>query len=432
MTKYRKILMQILLIGIGISMFHNIASRAQVAGQSDLQDVQQIVAIVNDEVISLFDLKQRARLLMLSTGRTQFSQEEGQFLQRQAMDALIDDRLKIQEADEYDAGMTNVELAAAFENYAAQFNLEAEELEEQLKAAGVEKDTLITQIEGSLAWNGVVQGLLQPLVNVTDDEVQNFIDKMERDKGKFQYRLSEIFILVTDNSRREESLESARLMKQRMDNDIPFSAVAQQFSQSATASVGGDLGWLMLDEIPKEIREIVPDMEPRTISDPIVTEEGIYIISLVDKRRILTLDERDIRVTLKYIYKEQSAPSEADLLAYNQSVAQRLRQTDVCENAEAVTSEINATSTNDLSPITIRELNDEAAEAILNLEVGAATEFFYDDDGYRSFVLCNKDIPEVNLPDFDTVLQSLTQSRLQLLAKRHLRDLRRDAIVDYR
>lgn len=432
MNKYRKILMQILLASIGISMFHNIASRAQVAGQSELQDVQQIVAIVNDEVISLFDLKQRARLLMLSTGRTQFSQEEGQILQRQAMDALIDDRLKIQEADEYDAGMTNVELAAAFENYASQFNLEAEELEEQLKVAGVEKDTLVMQIEGSLAWNGVVQGLLQPLVNVTDDEVQNFIDKMERDKGKFRYRLSEIFILVTDNSRREESIESARLMKQRMDNDIPFSAVAQQFSQSATASVGGDLGWLMLDEIPKEIREIVPDMEIGNISDPIVTEEGIYIISLADKQRILTLDERDIRISLRYMYKQHPEPSEADLLAFNQSVASRLSQTDVCENIEDVTSEINATANGSLAPITVRDLSDEIGAEILNLEVGAATKFFYDDDGYRSFVLCDKTIPEVNLPDFDTVLQNLTQSRLQLLAKRHLRDLRRDAIVDYR
>ena len=432
MNKYRKILMQIMFVGISISMFYNIASRAQIAGQSDLQDVQQIVAIVNDEVISLFDLKQRARLLMLSTGRTQFSQEEGQILQRQAMDALIDDRLKIQEADEYDAGMSNDELTKAFENYASQFNLEADELEEQLKAAGVEKDTLITQIEGSLAWNGVVQGLLSPLVNVTDDEVQNFIDKMERDKGKFQYRLSEIFILVTDNSRREESIESAKLMKQRMDNDIPFSAVAQQFSQSATASVGGDMGWLMLEEIPSEIREIVPDLEIGTISDPIETEEGIYIISLTDKQRILTLDERDIRISLRYIYKQHSEQSEADLLEYNQSVVQRLSQTDVCENIENVTSEINATENGSLAPITIRDVSNEVGTEILSLEVGAATKFFYDDDGYRSFVLCNKDIPEVSLPDFDTVLQSLTQSRLQLLAKRHLRDLRRDAIVDYR
>lgn len=432
MNKFRNLLVHMLVTGIGIICFSINTANSQISGESDLQDVQEIVAIVNDEVISLFDLKQRARLLMLSSGRTQFSQEEGQFLQRQAMDALIDDRLKVQEAEEYDAGMTNQQLAVAFENYASQFNLEAEELEEQLKASGVEKDALITQIEGTIAWNGLVQGLLQPLVNVTDDEVMNFIEKMERDKGKFQYRLSEIFILVTDNARREESLESSKLLKQRMDDNIPFSAVAQQFSQSSTASVGGDLGWLMLEEIPAEIREIVPDMEIGTISEPIVTEEGIYIVSLSDKRRILSLDERDIRVTLKYIFKEQAEPSEADLNAYNQSVSERLSQTDVCENIEEVRNEINATSSGNLAPLTIRNLNDETAAEVLKTEIGAGTKFIKDPEGYRSFVLCDKIIPEVEVPDFESVLENLTQSRLQLFAKRHLRDLRRDAIVDYR
>lgn len=433
MNKFRKFFNLVLATSIGIAVFSNNNAHSQIQpSQSDLQDVQQIVAIVNDEVISLFDLKQRARLLMMSTGRSQVSPEEGQVLQRQAMDALIDDRLKIQEAAEYDAGMTNVQLEEAFENYAAQFNLDAEQLEEQLELSGVQKDALVMQIEGSLAWNGLVQGLLQPLVNVTDDEVLNFIEKMERDKGKFEYRLGEIFILVTDNARREESLESAKLMKERMNQDIPFSAVAQQFSQSATASVGGDLGWLMLEEIPVEIREIIPDMEIGTVSDPIITEEGIYIISLEDKRRILTLDERDIQVSLKYIFKENSEPTQADLSAFNQAHASRLSQTDVCENIETVTEEINATDSGNLMPITIRDLSTDIGQKVAALEVGAATEFVFDNDGYRSFVLCDKMVPEVELPEFDTVLQNLTQSRLQLMAKRHLRDLRRDAIVDYR
>ncbi len=432
MNKIRKYFVRMLLACIGISVFSASPALSQTPPMTDLQDVQQIVAIVNDEVISLYDLKQRARLLMLSTGRAQLTPEEGQFIQNQAMDALIDDRLKTQEADEYDAGLTMDQLNEAFTNYAAQFNLDADAFEDQLEASGVEKNTLLAQIEGSLAWDGIVNGLLQPLVNVTDDEVYNFIEKMERDKGKFQYRVNEIFILVTDNARREETLATANLMKQRLDEDVPFNAIAQQFSQSASASVGGDLGWLMLEEIPEDVRDYVPDLEIDAISDPIVTEEGIYIVSVTDRRRILTLDERDIRVSLNYLFFEQEEPTAETIAAFNQEMSQRLAGQDLCGDIEDIATSLNASESGTLDTLTIRELREDIAQEILPLEIGSTTPFMEDLGGLRAFVLCNKNVPEIISPDFETVLENMTQTRLQLLAKRHLRDLRRDAIVDYR
>ena len=70
--------------------------------------------------------------------------------------------------------------------------------------------------------------------------------------------------------------------------------------------------------------------------------------------------------------------------------------------------------------------------AVLDLEVGYGTPLNEEPEGYRSFILCSKDIPEIVLPEYEAVLENMTQTRLQLVARRHLRDLRRDAIVDYR
>ncbi len=400
--------------------------------QSNLQDVQQIVAIVNDEVISLFDLKQRALMLIATSGQRQVTPEQQRFIQSQAMDALIDDKLKIQEASEYNATAGQGELDQAFNNYARQLNLDPDELEKQLNETGIEKQTLITQIAASMAWSGVVQGLLQPLVNVTDDEVQNLIDKMERDKGKLQYKISEIFILVTDNARRAETLETAKLISDQLNQDVSFEAVARQFSQSSTAAVGGDLGWVMTDELPAELKEAILNMEIGQVSEPIETEDGIYIVKLNDTSRILELNKNDIAVNLRFIFFDQNEDNSQTLEELNNQFYSSLSQTDTCERYEEKAAEFGASDYGDVGSIKLGAVPRQLHEEMLSMEIGAGTKLFEDDGGYRSLILCAKEIPEVTLPDFETVLENLTQTRLQLVARRHLRDLRRDAIIDYR
>ncbi len=345
------------------------------------------------------------------------------------MEALIDDVLKNEEADKFQAGVSNDALNQAFENYAANLSIDTEQLETQLKEAGIEKNTLLSQMGGNLAWSAVVQGLLRPMVNVTDDEVVNFLEKMERDRGKTQYRLREVFILLTDNARRDEIIETANLLTERLREGAPFDPIAQQFSQSSTAAVGGDLGWVMTDELSSEFAEIVPNMEVGQVSNPIETEDGYYILRLDDTAQVLMLNNSDIAVNLKFIlFEEENGLSIEEL---NNRFYSSLSQTDTCEMAEEKAAEFGGTF-GDIGMVRLGAVRRELHDKILALEIGAGTDFQEDDAGYRSMILCDKNIPEVQIPDFDAVLQNITQTRLQLVAKRHLRDLRRDAIVDYR
>jgi peptidyl-prolyl cis-trans isomerase SurA len=372
----------------------------------DLQDVQQIVAIVNDKVISLFDLKQRARLLSLSTGGRQLSQEDQQYLQAQALQALIDDRLKIQEAEKYNAGARDNEVEAAFANYARQFNLTPDELEKQLNQSGVE---------------------------IADEEVNNIIDNLERDKGKDRYRVSEIFLLVSDNARREETLSTAQTLYTQLNNGSPFSAVAQQFSQSSSAAVGGDLGWILENELPKVVQEVVVATDVGVISEPIETEDGIYIIQVVDKSTVLSLNENDIVVKMKSMFFNHSDEND---IAFRDELSAKIEPlfagTDVCENMEKTAETAGATESGELAPVRIGDLPVDIRQEVTTMEIGTGTSPIKEEGGYSILILCEKNIPEVGLPDFDVVQDNLTQSRVQLMARRHLRDLRRDAIVDYR
>ena len=399
--------------------------------QQELDDIQEIVALVNDDVISVYDLTQRALLLALSTGQAEISPEQMQVLQRQAMSALIDDRLKIQESQEFEVVMSNDDLEASFANYANQFGLSPEELEDQLGLAGIKKQTLLSQIDSSLSWQGIVQGLLQPQVNITDDEVYNAIENLESNKGKFQYRVSEIFILVTDNARREESIATAITIYEQLQNGAPFNALAQQFSQSSTAAVGGDMGIVMEENLPIEVREQILTMEKGELSRPIETEDGIYILQVTDKSQILTLTDDDTIVNVKFFLYQDTEDEMTQNTLY-QKLSSHFGTEKICQVNEELSIEIGATESAELNVNTMGGLPDNIKNSLLPLEVGYGTEFIEDPDGLVSYVLCEKTIPEVNVPDFDSMLATMTSSRLQLFATRHLRDLRRDAIIDFR
>ena len=427
----RQYVLKLLILPIAFALLPSKVTNAQQSA-ADLQDVQQIVAIVNDELISLYDLKQRTLLLALSNGLQEITPEQQQLLQNQAMTSLIDDKLKMQEAEKFEALMSESELEDAFKNYARQFNLEPDALEQNLSETGIEKDSLLLQIKGSVAWQRVVGGLLQPLVNVTDDEVLNFIEKLERDKGKFEYQVSEIFLLISDNAQREETIANAEIIHEQLAAGTPFSGIAQQFSQSSTASVGGDMGWVMENELPDEVNNVIPTMEEGKISDPIITEDGVYILQLTSKRKILTLNDDDIAVELKFVFFSDDDYPNSSIEELNQRVYPTLNQANACEAIEENAEKLKASGTGVYGTYRIGDLPIEIKDEVLNLEQGQGTNLYAIEDGYRSFILCVKDIPEIKLPEFEAVLDNMTQSRLQLVARRHLRDLRRDAVVDYR
>lgn len=425
----RNISTKITIVFCSLFMITNIKAIAQ--SQADLDDIQQIVALVNDDVISLYDLNQRALLLALSTRQTQISPEQMQALQSQAMSSLIDDRLKVQESEEYDVIMSESDLEDSFNKYANQFGLSPEELEEQLKLAGIQKQSLLSQMNGSLSWQGIVQGLLQPQVNITDDEVYNAIENLENNKGKFEYQVSEIFILVTDNARRQESLATANTIYEQLQNGAPFAALAQQFSQSSTAAVGGDMGLVMEENLPIEVREQIITMEKGEISPPIETEDGIYLLQVTNKSQILTITEDDTLVNVKFFLFD---PMDDEIAKDNlfQKLSTHFGSDEICEAPNVIGAEVGAAETNELNVNRIGDLPDNIKNSLLPLEIGYGTNFINDPDGFVSFIMCEKTIPEAVVPDFDTMLATMTNSRLQLFATRHLRDLRRDAIIDFR
>lgn len=397
------------------------------------QVVQKIEALVNDQVISALDVRQRLGLVVAASGGVS-TEEELIRLQEQVLRTLVDESLQLQEAAEFEVEVPEDQIIEAYDRIAVSFNQSPDNFEDFLAQFGATKDTLIRQLQAEFAWQTLVRGRLGQQIGVTDEEVEAEITRMQQNVGKYEYKVSEIYMIVgspSDEPRVKASIEG--LANQLKEGGAPFPLVARQFSEAASAARGGDLGWLSEDQMQPQVAEVVTELDVGEISEPVRTPGGFRILALTDRRRILSLDPLDTLVDLHQImfpFTEETTQETAD--AWIAKAIEEAPSAQSCDEIGDLAKRLETETFGRLAEIPLRSLSPELRELIGAVEDGHATRPIASQDGIRLFFVCGRREPEIGPPSFDEVYAQLQEQRLAMVSRRYLRDLRRDSIVDYR
>ncbi|MEE8295248.1 MAG: peptidylprolyl isomerase, partial [Sphingomonadales bacterium] len=268
---------------------------------SQQQVIQKIEALVNDDVITAFDVGQRMGLVLLGTGRTLSSQEELLELRAQVLETLINEKLEIQEALEFDVPVPEEELFEVYGRVARSYNRTEENFEELLQNYGTSTAAILQQIEAEYAWQTLVNGRYSSYVEAKDEEIEQILADMQANAGKREYRLSEIFLISSDPTQDDRVRETAQRIREQMGDAFRFGEMARQFSQSTTSAQGGDLGWISESQMAPEIMAALKDMEILDVSQPIKTPGGYYLVALTDRRSILSPEPLDEVLAVRQI-----------------------------------------------------------------------------------------------------------------------------------
>ncbi len=255
-----------------------------------------IAATVNEDAISQSDIDARMVLFLVSTG-TPPTQENVMAARDQVLNILIEEQLKIQEAERLNQEITQEEIIEGFEKLAIQNNLTAQEFEGALSQQGIPKSTMFRQIKSQLAWSKVVASYLRPQINVTETDINAKMDQMKAKIGKEEYLVSEIFLPIKSDEDEVEMKQLAmKLMEEIKMRGAPFGMVATQFSKSASAANGGQMGWISEGELPKELDLVLRTLDEKTISPPIRGLSGYHILAIREKRMktVDTMPEEDV------------------------------------------------------------------------------------------------------------------------------------------
>jgi peptidyl-prolyl cis-trans isomerase SurA len=389
-------------------------------------------AVVNGYVITGTDIDQRVALIT-NASDAEVSNEELQRLRQQVFRNLIDETLKIQAAVAQELPVDRAQVEQTYQQLAAQnFGQNPERMDEYLDSIGSSPRALKRQIEGELAWENLLRRNITPFINVSAEEVNEVLRRLEESRGTEEYRLGEIYMGATIENR-EAVIQNMQRIMQQLEQGGSFVAYARQFSEATTAVVGGDTGFLRLETLPTQMADAARRMQTGQLVGPIEIPGGFTIIYLIDKQQVLGADPRDALLSLIQIsisFPEGTTDEAANgRIEEFATFVQNLRS---CSEAESARTVLGATVVaND--EIQARQLPDQLQNILLNLQVGQATPpFGSPEDGVRVLMLCGRDDPEdAGAPTFQSVMSTIEEERINKRAQRYLRDLRNDAYIEY-
>ena len=416
---------------VGLDDPFNIPDTITMLGKND-PNLRRATAVVNGQVITGTDVDQRLALV-LAANDTEISKEEMDRLKMQVLRNLIDETLQIQAAREQDVEITQQEIDQTYTGVAAQnFRNDPNGMDTYLKSIGSSPGSMKRQIHGELAWQRLLRRNVQPFVNVADEEVNEVLQRLKAARGTDEYRLGEIYLSATPENR-TAVFENARRIIDQLRQGGSFVAYARQFSEASTAAVGGDLGWIRLAQLPGELSSVAREMNPGQLVGPVEIPGGFSILYLIDKRQVLMADPRDSLLSLLQISIDFPAgTSETAARGRIASFAAGVQQVRGCGEANAMVERLGAqVVAND--QVRARTLPPALQEVLLQLQVGQATPPFGSvEEGVRVLMLCGRDDPDTaSGPSFDQIMAQIEDERIGKRAQRYLRDLRRDAIIEY-
>ena len=392
---------------------------AQAADDNRLQ-LEGIAAIVNDQPISYSDVRQRARLLLLTLGRDQPPAELIQQITGQALEQLIDERLQLDRVAEFKVEVAPQEIDAEMTSMAAQAGIGADGLRQQLVAAGVNPVSLEEQIRADMAWSRLMGGLFGSRIRVSDNQVEDHLNRLRTASRKTQFRVGEIFLYAPDAETRAEALQAAGSIVEQLLQGADFRVAAQRISSAPTAATGGDMGWVTAEDLSPALREAVAGAAVPSLLKPIEVDTGIYILSVTAKR-------------------EPSQPTtKVDLIrlvttdGLEASLTEAISRIKSCADVQSVANSRSQLRAQDLTDIDIVELGQEGRDLVLSTEVGGPTEIFAIGNGLAVMYVCRRQDGAEALPSKDDMKNSIKARELNMISERELRNSRRDATIIYR
>jgi peptidyl-prolyl cis-trans isomerase SurA len=237
----------------------------------------RVVARVNDDAISDFELRQRITFALRSSGM-QETPDLQQRLAPQILRQMIDERLQIQHAKGLGVKPSEAEINQRVGEIERSAGMQQGQFKAYLQSIGVPYEVAVHQIEATLAWAKIVRRRVRPQVEVSEADIDAAMARVRANVGKTESRVGEIFIPIDKVEQADEAKRSADRVIEQLRRGASFPALAQQFSQGATAQQGGDLGWILPGSLDPALDAVVEKVPLRQASEAIRTPAGYHVL----------------------------------------------------------------------------------------------------------------------------------------------------------
>ncbi len=388
-------------------------------GQVRAQDSLQVIGSVNDDVITLLDVIERIVLLLRTSGIEDTAANRQQ-VYPDALDMLVNERLQLQEAERVGLRDGQSALEDARRAVARNIGVSVGQLDNRLVSMGINPESLNEKLLAEQLWVSLVSIRLRR-TPVTEDNVDDELDRLIAEANQPVVLLSEIF-LKSDSSESEDGvIGSLREIGKSISSNRQFAQIAQQYSQSASARLGGDLGWINESELPPATLEAIQSLEVGGITPPVRTNDGFAIFLLRNRGERHSPRPDDDVVQVRQLTFGGGNVSDEQIAAITSGITG-------CDSLEDI---VESQGTLDVgSPIEARmgDLDPSIRTLLDPLKEGEVSAPYTAGEVPAVLVVCSRTV--AGLPTRDEVFQTLQMQRFERIARSYMRELHRNAFID--
>jgi peptidyl-prolyl cis-trans isomerase SurA len=271
----------------------------------------RVVAIVNDEVITLYELNGRMKDLTGLDPAEMRLRDEKQYLEarRKILNSLIEDKLTLEKIRQLGVKVTPKQVDSAIESIKRNNGLTQEDLIEGLKKQGVTYDSYREKIKVQLERMELINFEVKSKIIIREEDIKEYYDQHRDEfmsKGKVHLGIIVLKQEGLSNQGGPRSLSSqAEDILARLKGGEDFGELARKFSKGPGAEDGGDVGFFKTSQLDPKLREIIKQMSPGDISEPIVSPSGIQIVKLIESQEERLKPIEEVRDAIYQIFYEK-------------------------------------------------------------------------------------------------------------------------------
>jgi peptidyl-prolyl cis-trans isomerase SurA len=255
--------------------------------QANTEVIDQVVAIVDDDIIMASELRERVTAVTENLKARDVQMPPEDTLIRETLDRLILESIQLQKGTRVGVRISDAQLNSAMQRIAAQNRMDLDQFRQALEQQGQSYVAMREQVRREMIIQRVQGGNVNQRIQITDKEVDNFLATPEGQKiTQPEYHIVHALLAISPQASAAE-VAAAQTYVDQMVKRIRAGESFEQVMGSSTGQYtfsGGDLGWRKLDDLPSLFSNVAPSLAAGQTADPIRSDSGLHIIYMAEKR----------------------------------------------------------------------------------------------------------------------------------------------------
>ena len=258
------------------------------AQSARIQLVDRVVAVVNDEVITRYELNEQKRAVTAQLKRQGVTMPPDAELDAQVLERFINERVQLQFAKENGIRADDETVNASLQRIAGDNKMSMIQFTNALKQDGVTLEKFRDELKNEIVLSRLRDREVESRVVVTDSEIEAYLAQAKLvGANESEYQLAHILVLVPEQATPDQvaaKKKRAEEAERQLKAGTAFAQVAAVFSDANDATQGGALGWRQGDRLPALYAQASQKLAVGETSDVLRSANGFHIVRLLDKR----------------------------------------------------------------------------------------------------------------------------------------------------